>query len=103
MEKIRTQFRNASIGLWCNVWYWRVAVCRVLLYSFLGMSAAFLAASETWGDDTWDNMRAFTRFRLFILVLAAAIPPIIAFFDSTITLLKGERGSGHTGMWKKDE
>jgi len=101
MENAKQQMKDAGREFLSNVLYWKMAIGRLLLYTVWAFFGAFLILTETFGDDTWDNMGWFSRCRLFIGCLNAALPPIIAFFDGTIALLRGDRGSGHTEFLRK--
>lgn len=101
IEEAKERLKDAGRDLLCNLLYWKVAICRVLLYCFLGFGSTFVALTEVFGDQTWAEMGWFTKTRLILQCVLGAVPPLIAFFDSTISLLRGERGSGHTEFLTK--
>lgn len=96
--------QSTGKDLLASMLYWKVAIARVTLYCFLGFGSTFVALTETFGDSTWGNMGWFTRGRVILQCLLGAVPPLIAFFDSTLSMMRAQAGlppAGGTEFFKK--
>lgn len=81
-----------------TLWYWRVAICRALIYCALTAGGTFLGLTEVFSDKTWAEMGWFTRIRIFLACAISGGTTLIAFLDSTMQALRGQRGTGHTAF-----
>lgn len=84
--------QSTGKDLLASMLYWKVAIARVLLYCALSFGNTFVALTETFGDDTWSAMGWFTKGRVLLQCLLGAIPPLIAFFDSTLSVMRAQAG-----------
>ncbi len=63
---------------------------RVVLYFLFPSITTFLALTETWSGDTWDNTHAFLKVRMFICCAVAGLGAFIAFLDQSLQRAKTE-------------
>lgn len=71
-----------------QVWYWRLAVLRVLFYMASVWIASFLILTEDFSESQWKELGAFRKNRIYLSSAAPAIIALIAFMDTTMGSLR---------------
>lgn len=77
-----------------NLWYWRLAVVRVLIYAAIVAWPVF--KSGTNGFESLGEMKPLARGQMFGDMGVAAFGVILAFLDSTMAALRSTNGNGKT-------
>lgn len=57
---------------------------RVLCYFFIPSVTTFLAQTETWSGETWDNTHGFLKIRLLLISCVSGIAVLVAFIDQSL-------------------
>lgn len=86
--------------------YWKLAFLLCGILSVASVLTTFLAVTETWSDDTWQNLGLFLRIRLIITCLLAGIPTVVAFLNKTVARLEEGKpliNPGDTRFIKREE
>jgi hypothetical protein len=69
----------------------------------LTSAGTFLGLTEVFSDKTWSEMGWFTRSRIFLACIISGGTVLVAFLDTTMQALRGQRGTGHTAFISRDE
>ena len=68
--------------------YWKMAVCRAVIYAAITGGSVFLTLTEKFTSETWEALGSFERRRIYIGVAIAIGGALLAFLDNTMASLR---------------
>jgi len=69
---------------WDTMVAFKLVWFRVLCYFLIPSTVTFLAQTETWSGDTWDNTHNFLKTRIFLIAGVSGVSALVAFIDQSL-------------------